>query len=216
MKIIIAGCGRLGSGLARTLESGGHTVTVIDQNPAAFEALGPSFKGQQIAGVGFDRDVLLQAGIERADALAAVTSSDEANVIIARLAGQVFHVPKVVAQLYDQRKAGIYNRLGLQTIDPTGWAIKRVADLLCYSPLSTSVALGSGEVNIVEVEVPAMLVGRSVADLTVQGEVQVIAINRSNRTFVPTPETQFHERDQLHIAVSAASDDRLRGLLGLA
>jgi len=216
MKIIIAGCGRLGSGLARTLESGGHTVTVIDQNPAAFEALGPSFKGQQIAGVGFDRDVLLQAGIERADALAAVTSSDEANVIIARLAGQVFHVPKVVAQLYDQRKAGIYNRLGLQTIDPTGWAIKRVADLLCYSPLSTSVALGSGEVNIVEVEVPAMLVGRSVADLTIQGEVQVIAINRNNRTFVPTPETQFCERDQLHIAVSAASDDRLRGLLGLA
>lgn len=216
MKIIIAGCGRLGSGLARTLESGGQTVTVIDQNPVAFEALGPSFKGQQIAGVGFDRDVLLQAGIERADALAAVTSSDEANVIIARLAGQVFHVPKVVAQLYDQRKAGIYNRLGLQTIDPTGWAIKRVADLLCYSPLSTSVALGSGEVNIVEVEVPAMLVGRSVADLTIQGEVQVIAINRNNRTFVPTPETQFCERDQLHIAVSAASDDRLRGLLGLA
>lgn len=216
MKIIIAGCGRLGSGLARTLESGGQTVTVIDQNPVAFEALGPSFKGQQIAGVGFDRDALLQAGIERADALAAVTSSDEANVIIARLAGQVFHVPKVVAQLYDQRKAGIYNRLGLQTIDPTGWAIKRVADLLCYSPLSTSVALGSGEVNIVEVEVPAMLVGRSVADLTIQGEVQVIAINRNNRTFVPTPETQFRERDQLHIAVSAASDDRLRGLLGLA
>ena len=216
MKIIIAGCGRLGSGLARTLESGGQTVTVIDQNPVAFEALGPSFKGQQIAGVGFDRDALLQAGIERADALAAVTSSDEANVIIARLAGQVFHVPKVVAQLYDQRKAGIYNRLGLQTIDPTGWAIKRVADLLCYSPLSTSVALGSGEVNIVEVEVPAMLVGRSVADLTIQGEVQVIAINRNNRTFVPTPETQFCERDQLHIAVSAASDDRLRGLLGLA
>jgi trk system potassium uptake protein TrkA len=216
MKIIIVGCGRIGSGLAQSLSRGGHTVTVIDLNPAAFDLLSPSFKGQKVAGFGFDRDVLLQAGIERADALAAVTSSDEANAVIARLASQVFRVPKVVAQLYDQRKADIYNRLGLQTIDPTAWGIRRAADLLCYSPLSTVMSIGNGGVEIVEAEVPALLVGRTVRDLTVTGEIVVTAINRRNRTFLPSLGTQFENRDVLHIAVAAGSSERLRGLLGLS
>ncbi len=216
MKIIIVGCGRIGSGLAQTLSRSGHTVTVIDVNPSAFELLPSSFKGQKIVGVGFDRDVLLQAGIERTDALAAVTSSDEANAVIARLASQVFRVPKIVAQLYDQRKAEIYNRLGLQTIDSTAWGIHRAADLLCYSPLNTVMSIGSGGVEIVEAEVPALLVGRTVRDLTVTGEIVVMAINRRNRTFLPSLGTEFEDRDVLHIAVAAGSSERLRGLLGLA
>ena len=104
---------KLGSGLAQALGLHGHTVTVVDNDPLAFERLGPNFKGQTVLGVGFDRDVLLKAGIERADCLAAVTASDDANVVAARMASQVFHVPKVIARLYDPRKAEIYKRLGL-------------------------------------------------------------------------------------------------------
>lgn len=216
MKIIIVGCGRLGSGLAQALSHNGHAITVVDTDPSTFELLPSSFKGQKITGVGFDRDVLVEAGIERADALAAVTSSDEANAVIARVASQVFRVPRVVAQLYDQRKTEVYNRLGLQTIDSTAWGINRAAELLCFSPLNTVLSIGSGGVDIVETEVPTLLTGRKVRDMTVTGEIVVIAISRSNKTFLPSLDTLFQERDIIHIAVMATSRNRLRGLLGLA
>ena len=216
MKIIVIGCGRMGSGLALTLSQGGHNVTVIDRDPTVFETLPASFKGSTLIGVGFDRDVLRKAGIERADALASVTSSDEANAVIARLASQVFRVPKVVARLYDRRKAELYKRLGIQTIDPSTWGINRVVDILCFSPLGSVLSLGSGEVDIVEIEIPALLVGRTVRELTVPGEVFVTAITRSNKTFLPTLGTEFERRDLIHLAVAAKSGDRLKAMLGLA
>ena len=215
MRTIIVGCGRMGAGLAQYLSSSGHDITVIDQDAATFKQLGPSFKGQTIAGVGFDHDVLLRAKIERTDALAAVTSSDEANAVIARLASQVFRVPRVVARLFDPRKAEIYRRLGLQTFDPTTLGIYQVADLLCYSPLDTVLSMGNG-VNIVKTEIPALLVGRRVNELTIPGEVNVIAISRDNRTFLPTKGTEFQQRDLIHLAVATTATDRLRILLGLA
>lgn len=215
MRIIIIGCGRMGAGLAQTLNLRGHTVTVVDNDPTAFERLGPTFKGQTVVGVGFDREVLLKAGIERADGLAAVTASDEANVVAARLASRVFHVPRVVARLYDTRQAEIYRRLGLQTIAPITWGIHQLADLLCYSPLDTVLSLGSGEVDLVEAEIPPLLVGRTVNELTVPGEIQVVAISRGGTTFLPTLGTVFQDSDLVHLAVLAASADRLRALLGL-
>ena len=133
MRIIIIGCGRMGAGLAQTLCQRGHTVTVVDRNAAAFDQLGPSFEGQTVVGVGFDREVLLRAGIERADGLAAVTASDETNLVATRLARLMFRVPRAVARLYDPRKAGIYRRLGVQTITTTAWGIHRIAEQLGYS-----------------------------------------------------------------------------------
>jgi len=215
MRIIIIGCGRMGAGLAQTLNLNGHSVTVVDKDPVAFERLGPAFKGQTVVGVGFDRDVLLQAGIKRADGLAAVTASDEANVVVARLASQVFHVPRVVARLYDTRQAEIYRRLGLQTIAPITWGVHQLADLLCFSPLDTVLSLGSGEVDVVKTEIPLLLVGRTVNELTVPGEIQVVAISRGGTTFLPTLGTVFQNGDLVHLVVLAASADRLRALLGL-
>ena len=119
MKIIIIGCGRWGAGLARSLSQAGHTVTAVDKDSAAFERLGPAYKGQTVVGLGSDRDVLIKAGIERADGLAAVTAGDETNIVVARMAKTVFRVPKVVARLYDPGKAEVYRRLGLQTIAPS-------------------------------------------------------------------------------------------------
>lgn len=215
MRIIIIGCGRMGAGLAQTLNLNGHSVTVVDKDPVTFERLGPAFRGQTVVGVGFDRDVLLQAGIERADGLAAVTDSDEANVVAARLASQVFRVPRVVARLYDTRQAEIYRRLGLQTIAPVTWGIHQIADLLCYSPLDTVLSLGSGEVDVVKTEIPPLLAGRTVNELTVPGEIQVVAISRGGTTFLPTLGTVFQNGDLVHLVVLAASADRLRALLGL-
>jgi trk system potassium uptake protein TrkA len=214
MKMLIIGCGRVGAGLAKTLVGRGHSVTVVDNNPLAFEKLGDQFKGQTILGIGFDREVLLKAGIERADGVAAVTSSDEANVVASRIARDIFHVPRVVARLYDVRQAEIYKRLGIQTIAPTAWGINRIADLLLYSPLETVFSLGSGEVELMEVEVPRLLVGKTVRDLTVAGEIHVVSITRDNKTSLPTLGTIFRENDLLHLAVLTTSGNRLKELLG--
>ena len=214
MKIIIIGCGKVGAGLAETLSIRGHGVTVVDQDPAAFERLGSSFRGETVTGVGFDRDILLTAGIERCDGLAAVTASDEVNLVAAPAARQLFHVPRVVARLYDPRKAEIYRRLGLLTISPVTWGINRIVELICYSRLETVMSLGGGEVDVVEAEVPHLLVGRSVNELTVSGEIQVVAVTRQGKTFIPTPGTELREGDLLHLALLAASAERLKILMG--
>lgn len=214
MKIIIIGCGRVGAGLAETLSHHGHGVTVVDQAPAAFERLGPSFRGETIAGCGFDRDILLTAGIERCDGLAAVTTSDEVNLVAARAARQVFHVPRVVASLYDPRKAEVSRRLGLLTISPVTWGINRIVELLCYSRLEPVKSLGSGEVDVVEAEVPHLLVGRTVSELTVAGEIHAVAVTRQGKTFIPTLGTELREGDLVHLALLASSAERLKILMG--
>jgi len=215
VNIVVLGCGRMGSGLARALAFRHHAVTVVDVDPAAFFRLEPSFAGRTVIGSAVDRETLLSTGVERADGLAAVTASDETNAVCARLALQVFRVPRVVARLYDPLKADIYRRLGLQTVTPVTWGIHRMADLLCYSRLDAVVSLGSGDVDIVETEVPPLLVGRTVAELKVSGEVRVVAISRGSRTFLPVDGTVFHKGDRLHIAVLGASSERLQALLGL-
>lgn len=214
MRIIIVGCGRMGAGLAQTLCMRGHEVTVVDRDPASFERLGPSFRGRTVCGGGIDRETLIKAGIEQADGLSAVTASDEVNVVAARLARQVFRVPKVVARIYDPHKAEIYRRLGLQNISPVTWGINRTMELLCYSRMETVISLGGGEVDVVEVEIPHLLSGRTVNELTVHGEIHVVAVTRRGKTFLPMLGTEFLDGDVVHIALLAVSADRLKALLG--
>ena len=215
MNIIVLGCGRMGSELAKALSFRRHAVTVVDVDPAAFERLGGKFPGRTVTGNAIDRKTLVAAGVERADGVAAVTATDEANEACARLALQTFRVPKVVARLYDPVNADVYRRLGVQTVTPVTWAVHRLADLLCHSHLDTVISLGSGEVDIVESEVPPLLIGRSVPELRVPGEIRVVAITREGRTFLPGDGTVFCKGDRLHIALLGASSERLRTLLGL-
>ena len=214
MKSLILGCGRVGAGLAQRLSQRGQAVTVVDQETTAFERLGPRFTGQTVLGAALDREVLLQAGIERVDGLAAVTGSDDTNVVIARLARQVFRVPRVVARLHDPRQAEVYRQLGIQTIMPLTWGIQRLTELLCYNHLNTTLSLGSGEVDLVEVELPPLLAGRTVNELTLLGEIHVAAISRESRTFLPTLGTVLREGDRVHLAVLGSSVARLTALLG--
>lgn len=214
MKIFIIGCGRVGSGLALNLSQQGHLVTVLDQDSVALDRLGGTFKGQILRASAFDREALLQGGIERLDGLAAVTGSDEVNFVIARLTKQIFHVPRVVARVYDPRKAAIYRRLGLQTINPVTWGIHRIAELLSFSHLDAVHSLGNGEIDLVETELPLLLVGRTVNELTLSGEIQIAAISRGGRTFLPTLGTVFQEGDVVHLVVLASSAGRLKKLLG--
>lgn len=215
MQFIVIGCGRVGAGLAHNLSQRGYIVSIVDSNPDAFTQLSPTFTGQKIVGIGFDRDVLLRAGIERSDGLAAVTTSDETNVVTAFVARQIFQVPKVVARVNHPRQAVIYHRLNVQTIAPTTWGISRIADLLCHSQLDTILSLGNGEVDILQVEIPSALAGKSVRDLTILGEITVVAIARNSRAFMPTLGSVLEVGDQAYVAVMSTASERLNTLLGL-
>ncbi|MEY8355108.1 TrkA family potassium uptake protein [Lachnospiraceae bacterium 54-53] len=216
MKMIIVGCGRNGSGLAQALSKMGHDVTVIDSNGAAFKELGPSFRGETIEGIGFDRDVLQKARIERTDALAAFTSSDESNAVIARITREIYHVPKVVARLYDREKAEIYRRLGVQTLSSTTWGIKRAVDLLCYSPLNTVFSMGNGDVELMEIEATPLMEGHRVSEFTVSGEVSIVSISRGNKTILPTLGTVLQKGDILYAAAAVSAGSRLKRIFGLS
>jgi trk system potassium uptake protein len=215
MRIIIMGCGRVGAEVSKLMAKEGYDVTVIDCDEAVREQLGPDFRGQLVIGVGFDRDVLLKAGIEHADAFAATSDSDNANIIAARIARNVFHVPKVVARLYDPQRAEIYRRLGLTTISSTAWGAERIREVLAHSELDAHGSFGNGEVTLHTLEVPPALVGRTVNNAIVPGEVLVIAITREDKAFLPSLGVEFHEGDLVHFAVLASAMDRFENLLGI-
>jgi trk system potassium uptake protein TrkA len=214
MKIIIIGCGRVGARLAQALSLKGCSVIVVDKDPTAFDRLGRSYQGRTILGVGFDRDVLIKAGIERADGLAAVMSSDEANAVAARIAVQFFHVPRVVARIYEPRKAEIYRRLGIQTLSPVSIGVEFFADLLSNLPLESAARLGTGDANLIDLELPHKMKGRLVSEMNVPGEVIVVAITRGGKTFLPTPKTEFAEGDILHLVIQFAAMDKIKEMFG--
>jgi len=216
MRAIVMGCGRVGEQLARLLADEGHHVTVIDSAQGALDRLGQDFRGERVVGVGFDRTVLLRAGIDRADAFAATSSSDNANIIAARIARNIFNVPRVIARLYDPRRAEIYRRLGLLTISSTTWGAERIRELLTVAELDPLLNFGSGEVAVVSIETPHHLVGRMVRDLTIPMEVSVAAITRDGRAFIPTLGSEFRRDDQIHLVILASAMERVKHLLGIA
>jgi trk system potassium uptake protein TrkA len=215
MRVIIMGCGRVGEELCRIMLGDGHDVAVIDSDQAALDRLGPDFRGRKVLGVGFDRDVLLQAGIEQADAFAATSSSDSANIVAARTARNLFHVPRVVARLFEPRRAEIYRRLGLVTVSSTAWGAERIHELLTHGELDPVIAFGSGEVSLLRIEAPPHLTGRLVRDLTVPGEISVVAIVREGRALLPAFGTEFRGNDILYLAVLASAMERVESLLGV-
>jgi trk system potassium uptake protein TrkA len=215
MKIIIMGCGRVGSQVAQLLDSEGHDVTVIDPVLDNLDRLGKNYQGKKIRGVGFDRDVLIQAGIEMADAFVATSSSDNANIVAARIARNIFHVPRVVARLYDPRRAEIYRRLGLVTMSMVSWGAQRIYELLTHTNLDPTFYFGRGEVSLVAIEIPSHLVGRMVNHISVPGEVNVVAITRQGEAMMATLGTEFQPGDLVYFAVQASAIDRLETLLGL-
>ena len=216
MKVIIIGCGKLGSGLALNLSKKKHKVTVIDIDKETLSRLGEDFRGETIVGIGFDKDVLEKAGIGMADAIIACTKSDEANALIGRIARNIYRVPRVISRLYDPRKAEIYRTLGIQTICTTTWGIARASELLNYSQLDSVLTIGDSNVDLVRIDVPALLVGKTVKDITALGEFHVVAISRGNKTFLPTLGTAFQKDDIIYISVISASTLKLESLLGLA
>jgi trk system potassium uptake protein TrkA len=156
------GCGRVGSTLAVDLEKSGHTVAVIDQNREAFRRLGSNFNGRTVAGVGFDRDTLLEAGIEKADAFAAVSNGDNSNILAARVARENFGVKNVVARIYDPGRAEIYQRLGIPTVATVLWTTDQIMRRLTPDGTKSEWRDATGTVLLVEVSLHKDWYGESI------------------------------------------------------
>ncbi len=212
MNIIIIGCGRVGSGLANVLSAKKHNVAIIDQDPASFEKLGANFKGKQIIGIGFDQEALLKAGIEKADALAAVTVSDEANLVAARMAKVVYKVPRVAARVYEPRKATIFKRMGLHIISPVTIGIERLANILSFNQIGSGVQIGAGQITMVDLSVSPLMIGHPVNSINMPTESQIVAITRDGKTFLPSAATLFDKDDLVHIAMLESASERINRL----
>jgi trk system potassium uptake protein TrkA len=215
MKIIVMGCGRVGSQVSQLLARSGHEVTVIDHEANAPLKLGSDFKGRIIHGLGFDRNVLIKAGIETAEGFVASSSSDNANIVAARIARNIFRVPRVVARLYDPLRAEIYQRLGLTTISSTAWGAERIVEVVTHADLDVLHVFRDGGTTMVRVEAPGRLNGQRVSQMNIPGEVSVTAITRNDHTFIPVSGTEFQEGDIIYIAVIPSAMYRLEELLGM-
>ena len=215
MKIIITGCGRVGSQVSRLLVSLGHEVIVIDHDANALAKLGADFKGKVVRGLGFDRNTLIAAQIEHAEGFVAASASDNANIVAARIARDIFHVPRVVARLYDPLRAEVYQRLGLTTISTIGWGAERIVEVITHTDLDVMHIFRDWGTVLVRVEVPMRLGGHKINQMNIPGEVMVIAITRDEQTFIPVSGTEFQEGDIVHIAVIPSAMARLEEMLGI-
>ena len=215
MKIIIMGCGRVGSQVSQLLVRHGHEVTVIDHDDNAVARLGTDFKGRIVHGIGFDRNILLEAGIEAAEGFVAASASDNANIVAARIARNIFRVPRVVARLYDPIRAEVYQRLGLTTISSTAWGAERIVEVVTHADLDVLNVFSDGGATMVRVEAPVRLSGRRVAQMIIPGEVAVTAITRNDHTFLPVSGTEFQYGDIIYLAVIPSAMLRLEELLGI-
>ena len=205
MHIVIMGCGRVGSTLAHILEDRGWSVAVIDQNPDAFRRLGSSFKGKKVTGIGFDQDVLEEAGIREAAAFAAVSSGDNSNVISARVAKESFDVERVAARIYDPRRAEVYQRLGIPTVATVRWTADQMLRRLLPEGAEALWRDPTGQVVLAEVAYDPAWVGEKVHAMEEATGARVAFITRLGEAMLPGPGVVLQEGDVLHVI--AAQDD---------
>jgi trk system potassium uptake protein TrkA len=199
--VVIMGCGRVGSALARSLEDRNHTVSIIDSNPDAFRRLGPTFAGTKVTGVGFDQDVLERAGIDRADAFAAVSSGDNSNIIAARVARETFGIQQVVARIYDPGRAEVYQRLGITTVATVKWTADQVLRRLLPAGAEPDFRDPSGTIRLDQVPIPEPWVGHRTVDFQMQSKSRIAWIDRLGEGMLPSRESVLQENDVLHLVM---------------
>lgn len=205
MHVVVVGCGRVGSGLARTLAEAGHSVAVVDRRHEAFERLPAGFTGRTVVGVGFDRDRLVEAGIEEAAALAAVTNGDNSNILVARVARETFGIENVVARIYDPRRARIYERLGVPTIATVEWTTERVLQRVVPGRHQTEWIDPSAKVCLIERPVPRAWAGRRLDQLDLLGLARVAVHTRLGQGMVAGPDTILQEGDVVHVSLEGGA-----------
>jgi trk system potassium uptake protein TrkA len=203
--VVILGCGRVGSTLARSLLRRQHTVAVIDQDATAFARLGEGFTGQMVNGIGFDRDTLTEAGIDRADAFAAVSSGDNSNIIAARVVRETFGVERVVARIYDPKRAEVYERLGIPTVATVRWTADQILQRILPEGAAPEWFDASGNVVLAQVMVGKGWIGERLSRLEEAASVRAACITRYGEGQIPDRRTVLQEGDLLHLLMPRQS-----------
>jgi trk system potassium uptake protein TrkA len=214
--VVIMGCGRVGSALAKELEELGHSVAVIDRDAGAFRRLSADFSGRKVTGIGFDRDTLLEAGIERAHAFAAVSSGDNSNIIAARVARETFGLDNVVARIYDARRAAVYQKLGIPTVATVRWTADQVIRRLLPEGESTEWRDPSGQVVLAEMAYDPRWVGERIIRVERATAARVALLTRLGDGMLPHTDTVLQEGDLLHVTVESDRLDEVAALLAAA
>lgn len=213
MHVVIMGCGRVGSAIALELEASGATVSIIDQSREAFRRLGGSFQGTTVTGIGFDRDIMLEAGIEKADAFAALSNGDNSNILAARVAREVFGVKNVVARIYDPARAEIYQRLGIPTVATVTWATEQVLRRLLPGGSRGEWRDPSGKVALLEVSVDNSWFGHPISEVEERTNARVAFLTRLGDAFIPDEHTVLQEGDLLHVMAHNDEIDQVTATL---
>jgi trk/ktr system potassium uptake protein len=212
--IVIMGCGRVGSTLAHILEDRETSIAIIDRDPEAFRRLRSSFKGERVTGIGFDRAVLIQAGIERADAFAAVSSGDNSNIIAARVARETFGVLRVAARIYDPRRAEVYERLGIPTVATVRWTADQMLRKLLPEGTEPLWRDPTGKIVLAEVAFSPTWIGEPVKAAEASSMTRIVFIDRLGQAFVPEPGTVLQEGDVIHVVARESELDRIAVAFG--
>jgi trk/ktr system potassium uptake protein len=213
VRVIIVGCGRVGSELTIQLGKAGHDVTIVDKRPSAFDRLPPGFEARTIVGLGFDRELLVEAGVKEADAFISVTNGDNSNIVSARVAREYFHVPKVIARIYDPRRAEIYERLNIPTVATTTWGVKQILLMLSHEREEIKESLAGGDLFRMRLEIAPHLVGKPVRALNVDGKILVAGVDRGGHGFIPVASSSFQEGDVVHLILHKDAMDLLDEML---
>ncbi len=212
MHIVIMGCGRVGAMLATGLEKRGHNVAVIDSNAEAFRRLGDDFKGVTVEGVGFDREVLEAAGIRKAGGFAAVSSGDNSNILAARVVREIYRVENVVARIYDQGRAAVYERLGIPTVATVKWTVLEVLRRLLPEGSMPVWRDPTGDARLLQVHVHSGWVGRRIRDLSRAADCPIPFVLRVGRGIVPDRDTIYQDGDLIYVACTTERTDELESL----
>ena len=209
------GCGRVGSALARGLEALEHSVAVVDRDAAAFRRLSPNFEGSTVTGIGFDRDTLIEAGIDRAHGFAAVSSGDNSNIIAARVARETFGIENVVARIYDSRRAAVYQKLGIPTVATVRWSSDQVIRRLLPEGVATEWRDPSGKIVLAEVSYSRAWVGSRISALERACDARVALLTRLGEGLLPRVDTLLQEGDLLHLCLGGDRLDEVDRILSL-
>lgn len=216
MHIVIMGCGRVGSTLAHILEDSGHSVAIIDRDPQAFRRLRAGFRGRRVTGIGFDRDVLEEAGIESASAYVAVSSGDNSNIISARVARETFGVDNVVARIYDSRRAEVYQRLGIPTVATVRWTADQILRRVLPEGAEPLWRDPTGSVVLAEVAFHPGWIGTRTKDLEEEAATRLAFVNRMGETLLPRNDSVVQEGDILHVMAVGSDMERINKVLAAA
>ncbi len=213
MRVIVVGCGRLGVELSYGLYQRGHEVIVIDAVAAAFNNLPGDFQGRTIEGEALSQEVLHRAGIEDADALAAVTNQDALNAVVAHLASTVYDVPQVVVRNYDPRTRPMLESFGLQIVSSTSWGAQRIEEILYHEGVHSVYSAGNGEVEIYEYVVPDAWDGKPLSEFLKMDQCIPVAVTRAGRATLPTQDMRLQAGDVVHFSATINGIAALRNRL---